>query len=74
MAEKPKGQYIGDGVYAHDDGYHIVLETFDGYEVTNTISLDPHVWDSLKLWDKRRRQQSTSTEEESDDQDSQIPA
>lgn len=38
-----KKQHIGDGVYAHYDGYHIVLETADvGYpEIPdNTIYLD----------------------------------
>jgi len=35
--------YLGDGVYADCDGYHIILTTEDGIRVTNTIFLDPHV-------------------------------
>ncbi len=40
-------EYIGDGVYAKDDGYHIILTTEDGYTATNTIILEPEVIESL---------------------------
>jgi hypothetical protein len=35
--------YLGDGVYAEFDGYHIVLTTENGIETTNTIYLEPPV-------------------------------
>jgi len=39
--------YLGDGVYAEFDGYHIVLTTENGDSITNTIYLDPEVVRSL---------------------------
>jgi len=36
--------YLGDGVYAWYDGYHIVLST----DPSITIYLDSHVWAQLK--------------------------
>ena len=35
--------HIGDGVYVHFDGYHVVLETSNGLETTNEIFLEPEV-------------------------------
>jgi len=42
--------YLGDGVYASFDGYHIVLETINGMSVTNRILLEPGVYASLTLY------------------------
>lgn len=39
--------YLGDGVYAAFDGYHVVLTTENGYGPTNTIALDDYVRDAL---------------------------
>ena len=39
--------YLGDGVNADFDGFHIILTTDDGVEVLNTIFLDPCVFRSL---------------------------
>ena len=50
MPVKMKKVYLGDGVYAEYDGYHIVLTTEDGVKVTNTIYLDLAVWDKLYLF------------------------
>jgi hypothetical protein len=36
-------QYLGDSVYADWDGYHVVLTTENGMEVSNTICLDVSV-------------------------------
>lgn len=41
-------KYLGDGVYAEFDGYHIVLTTENGAEVTNTIFMEPAVFIQLK--------------------------
>ena len=40
--------YLGDAVYAAHDGYHIVLTTEDGIRTTNTVYLEPPVWDALQ--------------------------
>ncbi len=39
--------YIGDGVYVAFDGFSLVLTTENGIEVTNTIVLEPQVWEAL---------------------------
>jgi len=44
---KMKKIYLGDGVYANFDGYHVVLTTENGIEITNTIYLDPDALSSL---------------------------
>lgn len=36
-------RYLGDAVYVHFDGYHVVLTTNNGIVDTNTILLDPSV-------------------------------
>lgn len=38
--------YLGDGVYAHHDGYHIVLRV-PSREPPPEIFLDPSVWNAL---------------------------
>lgn len=44
----PEKTYLGDGVYAGHDGYHIVLTAENGLAVTNTVYLDPGVWANLQ--------------------------
>lgn len=39
--------YLGDGVYAHHDGYQIWLTTSDGFEALNQIALDTRVFNAL---------------------------
>jgi len=39
--------YLGDSVYADFDGYHIILTTDNGFGATNTIALDPDVYNAL---------------------------
>lgn len=39
--------YLGDGVYASFDGYHVVLGTSNGGPVGNMICLDESTYDSL---------------------------
>ena len=39
--------YLGDSVYATFDGFNIILETFDGLKTTNTIYLEPLVFNAL---------------------------
>lgn len=45
LAEK---QYLGDGVYAHHDGYQIWLSTLEGF----AIALEPLVMQSLDTYRK----------------------
>jgi hypothetical protein len=44
---KEQKQYLGDSVYADYDGYHIVLTTENGYGPSNTIALEPIVYEAL---------------------------
>jgi hypothetical protein len=39
--------YLGDGVYASFDGWHMWLRTSDGLRVTNEIALEPAVYSAL---------------------------
>ena len=47
--------YIGDSVYARFDGYHIILETHNGFEddPRNKIGLEPAVFDNLIIYRKQ---------------------
>ena len=40
-------KYLGDGVYAQTDGYHIILTTENGISISNTIYLDENVTSEL---------------------------
>jgi len=47
VRDEDKKMYLGDGVYASYDGYHIVLTTEDGISVQNRICLEPDVYNKL---------------------------
>jgi hypothetical protein len=40
-------QYLGDGVYAQWEGDMVKLTTEDGVSTTNTIYLEPQVYEAL---------------------------
>ena len=42
--------YIGDGVYASHDGFHLWLHTSNGIRDTNEIALDPQVVDNFLIY------------------------
>ena len=44
--EEFETRYIGDGVYASCDGYHIILD-LRGQDNTTRIALEPPVFDML---------------------------
>ena len=44
--------YLGDGVYAEFDGYHITLTT-ENYGHVNVIHLEPKVMEALKKYEWR---------------------
>lgn len=45
--------YLGDGVYASFDGYHLWLQTNNGYGSTNSIALEPPVLEALDRYRER---------------------
>lgn len=63
----PKWEYIGDGVYASFDGYHVILITCTGDPnfPDNKIFLDRHVVSSFQAYIERlKRKESEQTDEQ----------
>jgi hypothetical protein len=54
--------YLGDGCYAEFDGYAITLTTENGVRTTNTIVLEPSVYEALTKFVGQLRAVSASTE------------
>ena len=52
MSKLPPDEYLGDGVYASHDGYHIVLD-LRGQDSFTRISLEPQVLDALDRYRKQ---------------------
>lgn len=50
-----KPTYLGDGVYAHCDGYHIWLQA-ERHGMTHMIALEPSVLANLNVYAERLRQ------------------
>lgn len=50
MTDAPE-EYLGDGVYASFDGYHIVLD-LRGQDSTTRIALEPAVLKALNRYDR----------------------
>ena len=48
--EIEKKDYLGDGAYVKFDGYHVVLTTEDGINITNTVALEPSVLAAFKRY------------------------
>jgi hypothetical protein len=44
--------YLGDGVYVHDDGYHIILD-LRAQDSTTRIALEPAVMSALLRYNER---------------------
>jgi len=53
---REKKRYLGDGVYAEADGYHIRLTTENGVETQNLIYLEPSVMAALVKFDSDTRE------------------
>ena len=54
-------RYLGDGVYAQQDGMDLVLTTENGIEVTNRIVLELEVLNNLALYlglERKRERES----------------
>lgn len=45
--------YLGDGIYAAQDGYHIWIWTSDGLSKSRAIALEPNVLDALAAYRHR---------------------
>jgi hypothetical protein len=54
--EKMTKEYIGDGVYVDFDGFQLRLTTEDGYNATNTIYLEPNVYEHLVAYVERLKE------------------
>lgn len=50
--EREKRTYLGDGLYAEDEGYRIRLYASNGIETTNEVFLDDHMLVTLMSWRK----------------------
>ena len=46
--------YLGDGVYVEFDGFGIILKANDHRNPTDTIALEPEVFNSLVRWVKNQ--------------------
>lgn len=46
-------RYLGDSVYAEHDGWNIILTTDNGYGPSNTVILEPSVFQSLLTFKER---------------------
>lgn len=49
-------QYLGDGLYVDFDGTQVVLSAENGIGATNTVYLEPGVFEELKRWHARQIQ------------------
>ncbi len=49
--------YLGDSVYVDFDGYMLTLTTENGYDPSNTIYLEPEVYQQLTEYVKKIREE-----------------
>ena len=57
-------QYLGDGVYAGHDGWHIWIWTSDGVTKSKPIALEPAVLDKLVRYRAKLLERSRAPKEE----------
>lgn len=48
-------EYLGDGLYASYDGYELVLKANSHISPTDTVYLEPAVWEALKKFVERAK-------------------
>lgn len=48
--QSPAKSYLGDGLYAAFDGFHIILTAENGIEISNQVYLEDQVFESLLLF------------------------
>jgi hypothetical protein len=59
-------QYLGDGVYADFDDYHIVLTTENGEAIVQKIYLEPQVLEMLdeyRAWLRSKANEAKANEQ-----------
>jgi len=49
-------EYLGDGVYVDFDGHQYVLTAENGISATNTIYLEPEVYEAFVAYTKRLKE------------------
>lgn len=54
-------EYLGDGVYVEFDGFGFILTTEDGTRITNTVYLEPRVYNNLLLYRERLNKETNDT-------------
>ena len=54
MIKSNPEEYLGDGVYVEFDGFQILLKANDHRNPTDTIALEPEVFNSLVRWVKNQ--------------------
>lgn len=52
-------EYLGDGVYAYCDGYHIILE-LTAQNPRERIALEPEVFNRLVNYEKRIKEKANA--------------
>jgi hypothetical protein len=62
MSENDNKVYLGDSVYAAFDGDRITLTTENGFGATNTIVIEPEVYQALLTWVGVLRQRRKATQ------------
>lgn len=60
MCSHPYKDYLGDSVYADFDGYAIILTTENGLGPSNTIVLEPEVFQALDRYVDRIMSERTN--------------
>ena len=64
---KVEDRYIGDGVYASFDGYHIWLKTQDGMQIAlepevyfNLLNYKDHVWEKIEQFKSAQQEKQNA--------------
>ena len=67
-------QYLGDGAYVSFDGFGLTLTAENGISTTNTIYLEPEVYESLVKYVEQIRQKAKQREDDREPSDREIQA
>lgn len=61
---KDRKVYLGDSVYLAYDDYNLILTTENGYGASNTIVLEPQVYQALIQYSERLKEKDGVKSEE----------
>lgn len=59
-------RYLGDGVFADNDGHMLILTVSDGTRASHTIYLEPNVLDALLIYVGATRKPEDPEDEDDD--------